>query len=378
MATDKWAILVPGTETEISACMKWLRTIDERSRALAADFLNFEVASRLDPVAQATYLRDIHVRIIRLMQELDVSRLHAVSPGLRAKFNRPYQKFCQCAVAFDREVCRLLNGGAPHPDTWHVLIVNPKGVLVYRDEAVGWVTSLNQYKGGSGSDRQFWLSAWSSTDFTINRKGKDPVRITRPFLSIVGNIPPDMLGELADKRGRENGSVDRILFAFPDPILVKWTYETPDPKSEKQFVEACLTIGRLPNAELKLNTLARAEFAAWYDEHNRSHDGPAGSWAKMDGYCARIANIIHHLRFAFGEIKSRDEVDVESVRRAIELIDYFKNHARRALGRMKAGRDGRVFARLLAFVLNAPAYRVRPRALIGAQITEPQDRFALL
>ena len=254
-----------------------------------------------------------------------------------------------------------------------VLGWNPRGLLVYRDEATGWVASLNQYKGGHGADRQFWLSAWSSQDYTVNRKGQEPLRITRPYLSVIGNIPPDMLGELADRRGREDGFLDRILFAYPDPVRVKWTDTSPDPELLKSYVDACLRIGKQPDAVLTLTTPARAEFSVWYDEHNRSSDGPAGSWAKMDGYCARLANVIHHLRHAYGEVDSRDEVDVASVHSAIALIDYFKNHARRALGRMNTGREGRVFARLLAFVVNAPDYRVRPRSLIAAQIAANAD-----
>jgi hypothetical protein len=259
-----------------------------------------------------------------------------------------------------------------------VLAWNPRGVLVYRDELSGWVASLNQYKGGKGSDRQFWLSAWSCQDFTINRKGKPPLRIVRPFPPVIGNIPPDMLGELADRRGREDGFIDRILFAYPEPILVKWTDKTVNPKLEGAYAEACLKIGRLPNATLALTPPAQAEFAAWYDEHNRSHNGPAGPWAKMDGYCARLANILHHLRWAFAgkeELKrlSADKVDVESVRGAIELIDYFKNHVRRAIGDMRAGKEGKLLGRLLAFVVNAPDRKVRPRALISAQIAANAD-----
>jgi hypothetical protein len=254
-----------------------------------------------------------------------------------------------------------------------VLGWNPRGVLVYRDEATGWVASLNQYKGGKGSDRQFWLSAWSCQDYTVNRKGKPPLRIIRPFLSVIGNLPPDMLGELADRRGREDGFIDRILFAYPDPVQVKWTDSTVNPKLEGKYVNACLGIGRLPDAVLTLTAQARAEFSLWYDEHNREHDGPAGSWAKMDGYCARLANILHHLYLAYGDKQELEslsalEVGVERVRGAIALTDYFKNHARRALGCMKAGKEGRVLARLLAFVVNAPDHRMRPRTLIGAQI----------
>ncbi len=49
-------------------------------------------------------------------------------------------------------------------------------------------------------------------------------------------------------------------------------------------------------------------------------------------------------------------------------MKYFKNHVRRALGRMKVSGDGKLLGRLLSFVVNTPAFRVWPRALIAAQI----------
>jgi hypothetical protein len=257
-----------------------------------------------------------------------------------------------------------------------VLTWNPRGVLLYRDEATGWVASLNQYKGGKGADKQFWLSTWSCQDYTINRKGKEPLRISRPYVSVIGNIPPDMLGELADRRGRADGFIDRILFTFPDPVQVRWTDKVVDSTLLEAYVKACLRIASLTDGTCTLTAKARVAFADWFNEHNRNMDGPAGSWAKLDGYCARLANILHHLHYAYAESRalkalnslSAFTVDVQSVEGAIALVDYFKNHTRRALGTMQAKKEGTLFSRLLAFVLNSPNYRVRPRALIAAQI----------
>ena len=251
-----------------------------------------------------------------------------------------------------------------------VLRGNPKGLLVYRDEATGWVASLNQYKGGKGSDKQFWLSAWSSQNYTVNRKGQPPVKIVKPFVSVIGNIPPDMLGELADRQGREDGFIDRVLFAYPDEVPGKWTDSYPDPELEKRYIDACLSLIALPPAVLTLSSGAQLQFKVWYDEHNRHKDGPAGAWAKMDGYCARLANIVHHLRFAYGEIENRDEVDADDIKKAIALIDYFKNHVRRALGCMKAHKQSSILARVMAFVCSSEGYCVRPRNLVSQHLAK--------
>jgi len=49
---------------------------------------------------------------------------------------------------------------------------NPRGLLVHRDELAGWARSLNQYKGGKGNDKQFWLNLWSGEPVAVNRRGR--------------------------------------------------------------------------------------------------------------------------------------------------------------------------------------------------------------
>src|SRR5439155_21149634 len=61
----------------------------------------------------------------------------------------------------------------PTPRYEHVLSTDPtsealvpmlrdaKGILLFRDELVAWVKSMDQYRGGKGADRQNFLSAWS-------------------------------------------------------------------------------------------------------------------------------------------------------------------------------------------------------------------------
>jgi hypothetical protein len=261
-----------------------------------------------------------------------------------------------------------------------VLQANPRGVLMVRDEATAWVTSMNQYKSGKGSDRQFWLSAWSCEDFNVNRARQPLRRILRPFVSVVGNIPPDMLSELYDRQGRDDGFIDRVLFSFPGPVEVHWTDRAADPELEAAYVGACHAIAGLKPATLTLDDGAQRCFAQWYDEHNKEARGPAGNWAKFDGYCARLANILHHLHLAYEPrgltALQRDRVPRQRVEEAIQLIDYFKNHALRALSIMKVRKEGNKLARLLALVISSPKATVYPRALITYRLahTTPEAR----
>ena len=54
-----------------------------------------------------------------------------------------------------------------------ILMKNPRGLIQIRDELAAWVTSANQYKGGKGSDRQFWLSNWAGVQACVDRKGRE-------------------------------------------------------------------------------------------------------------------------------------------------------------------------------------------------------------
>jgi hypothetical protein len=103
-----------------------------------------------------------------------------------------------------------------------VLGFNKRGLLVVRDELSGWVRSMNQYKGGKGADRQFYLEAWGNSSYSVDRKGsQEPIILERPFICLYGTIQPDVLSEL--DMGKDDGLLDRFLFACPFSQPVGWT-----------------------------------------------------------------------------------------------------------------------------------------------------------
>jgi hypothetical protein len=104
-----------------------------------------------------------------------------------------------------------------------ILKSNPRGLLLERDELVGWVKAMDQYRsGGKGADRQFWLSTWSNRPVSVDRKSQEgPVRVLKPFVSVIGSIQPTVLSELTENR--EDGMLERFLVVYPEPINALWT-----------------------------------------------------------------------------------------------------------------------------------------------------------
>jgi len=87
-----------------------------------------------------------------------------------------------------------------------ILAANPRGLTVAPDEMTKWVMSMDQYKGGKGGDRPFYLSAWGGEAVFIDRAKhmREPIAVPHPFLTVIGGMTPDMLSTLSEGKGRED------------------------------------------------------------------------------------------------------------------------------------------------------------------------------
>ncbi len=233
----------------------------------------------------------------------------------------------------------------------------PRGLFMVQDELAGWVGGMNQYKGGKGNDRQFWLSTWSGKSHLVDRKaqGVIPVSIPRPFVCVLGGIQPDMLGELTDRQGRSDGFLHRILFVYPTPTgTAGWTDDTvsdgaaaawADCLARLRALEMVATADGTPGPDVvRFSPAGKDAWVAWYDAHAaemRDPDLPArllGPWGKLKSYAARIILVLHHLWGTEAD-RAGAEVEADTVARAVRLVDYFKAHTRRVYARLNQAPD---------------------------------------
>lgn len=237
-----------------------------------------------------------------------------------------------------------------------VLNDNRRGVLMIRDELASWLASFNQYKaGGKGSDRQFYLSAWSSSAVSVDRKNKDsePLYVRFPCLSVVGTIQPAVFDRF--RGDADDGFYDRVLFTFPDELpLVGEQWKEIDQSRADRWSEALADLSAMRMRErtdgsehphfLALTPDARGVWQEWTewvattvngDDFDPAIRGPA---VKLSGYAARLALVCHMLRKAYGE-PVRDEIDADDMSRGADLGRYFLGHSKRAWAAV--GLDGR-------------------------------------
>ncbi|MBL8797630.1 MAG: DUF3987 domain-containing protein [Planctomycetia bacterium] len=245
---------------------------------------------------------------------------------------------------------------------------SPRGLLVAHDEGAGWVQKMNEYKGGKGSDRQFWLSIWSGTSLVVDRKsqGPIPVSIPRPFVNVICGLPPDMLSELADRNDRRDGFLDRILFVMPPARTNKfWTDATVTPEAREAWARAltglrCLRMEVLSDGfagyrEVQFSPEAHAAWVAWYNDHATDMESRElaanlqSPFNKLKSYAARLTLLLHYL-WLVQTLNDEGDIQAETVERAVRLITYFKSHLRLVYDRLQVSATEQRLARVQDWV----------------------------
>jgi hypothetical protein len=222
-----------------------------------------------------------------------------------------------------------------------ILESNPRGVLVARDELAGWVRAMDQYKSGKGADRQNWLSLWSNAPVSVDRKSNsEPVIVESPWVSVTGSIQPEILPDLSD--GREDGLLDRFLFAYPEPYYAQLSAREISATAENELRELYdkLASLRMPESDgepfpgtVPLAPGSWEIFKSLVDslvaEMHELGFPPrlAGAWRKLEGYLARLALILCMSRVAGSG--APEQIEPQDIRAAGTLVEYFKAHARR-------------------------------------------------
>jgi hypothetical protein len=92
---------------------------------------------------------------------------------------------------------------------------SPRGVLYVRDELAALFDGMNQYRGGKGADRAFWLEAVDGGQYEqIRKDDSKSARVPHHLISIVGTIQPETARKalLGDPSQVSSGLVPRFQF----------------------------------------------------------------------------------------------------------------------------------------------------------------------
>ena len=188
--------------------------------------------------------------------------------------------------------------------------------------------------------------------------------VPRPFLALTGSIQPFILSEL--KNHREDGLLDRFLFAYPDPLPSRWSDDEIGAETLARYHELYdrlydLAAGVDDDGEpapsvLRFTDGAKGVFVGEADSLREEAERPGfperlkGSWSKLEAYLVRLSLILALARTAEDDLLAApsEEVTERDVRAAAELLAYFKAHARRVHARLHGERPEHLLAEALA------------------------------
>ena len=144
-----------------------------------------------------------------------------------------------------------------------------------------------------------------------------------------------------------NGMAARLLLAMPPRTPKRITDTEVSAATESGYVRLIDSLLQLQLVNddkmqpqpmfLGLRTNAKRELVGFLNDHNEqlaelddAHE--RASWSKLEAYAIRFALLIHLVRLQTGEVNESDPVDVESVRAAIKMTEWFRGETERVYG----------------------------------------------
>lgn len=230
---------------------------------------------------------------------------------------------------------------------------NPRGLLINRDELIGWFHTLD--KSGREGDRAFYLEAWNGTrGYTYDRIGRGTLDIDALCASIFGAITPGPLSDYVYQASRGGNGDDGLMQRFqvmvwPD-VPGEWhnVDRFPDTTEKKRVGEIFKVLaGDIPGAikengadipGLRFSAEGQEVFDTWrgtLESRLRSDHGLPSSMeshlAKYRSLMPSLALIFHLVEVADGTAKP-GPVSEQAAIMAAAWCDYLESHAGRIYG----------------------------------------------
>lgn len=228
-----------------------------------------------------------------------------------------------------------------------LLLDNPNGLLLVRDELIGFLKSFD--KNGYECARAFYLEAWDgNSSFVVDRIQRGTQHIPAVCLSILGCIPPGPLSSYIYNACKENigddGLIQRFQLAVWPDLKKKWENidKSPDSESKEIICSLLKKISDLPCDNIldppgiHFDEEAQKAFDSWHC--SLEQDLRSGKWeAYLESHFAKYRSLVPSLALIFQYVLSLSNsqgtdpshVSLEAVQMSIKWSEYLKSHAER-------------------------------------------------
>ena len=210
---------------------------------------------------------------------------------------------------------------------------NKRGICIYVDELNGWLKNFNRYN--SSGEAETYLSLWSGTQITTDRASGKSLRLEDPCISVIGSTQISVLKDFGKDGRSTNGFMDRLLFVYPnDEKILRWNIQQVNKVLFNNYTTLINNLIDLGDNDHTISTVFTMETDAkeylfrW--QNNRPDkfffDYERSVEIKLQQYVLRFALILQLIHSTV-ESESKNQVDISSIKGAIQLFDYFYNNA---------------------------------------------------
>jgi tetratricopeptide (TPR) repeat protein len=215
-----------------------------------------------------------------------------------------------------------------------VLIDNPEGVLLFRDELVGALRSAE--RPGREDQRAFMLEGWAGDGaYTFDRIGRGTVRIPHVCFSLLGGIQPGPLLEYVEDAEENRAGADGLLQRFQIlvwPDISKTWQHVDRPADEDAQENAFRAMYQLLDArgDLVFDAEAQQVFNDWWIRFENDLRRMDAAEAFIS-HLAKYRSMVPSLAAIFHLLENNDAmaISADAVRMAVTWAGYLRQHAAR-------------------------------------------------
>ena len=212
---------------------------------------------------------------------------------------------------------------------------NDKGVLIFKDELIGWINSFDQYK--KGGDQQKYLEFFNGGTLTVDRVSKEPIRVEKTNVNILGGLQPKKLKELASNGRNDDGFLSRLLFVYPTNLKPNlFTGKAINKLHIENYNRFVLNLYDAPASTIRTTEEQIKIYKQWQHKKVKecfNDDIETSIQAKLETYVWRVALIIEMMQQA-SISQFKEQLSDNSLNKAISLIEYFRINALRVFDKI--------------------------------------------
>lgn len=223
---------------------------------------------------------------------------------------------------------------------------NPNGLLLERDELIGWLKSLD--REDRANDRAFFLEAFNgSGTYTYDRIGRGTVHIESVTVSLIGGIQPSKLRpyiwQAINGGDGDDGLIQRMQLAVYPDDSGKWRNvdRCPDKKAKTEAFKIFQTLNDaepITDEEGNLQAVrftpeGQSVFNKWRHELELKIREP-GIHPAIESHLTKYRSLMPSLALIINEVEQGHGQPVidQSAMKAAAWCQYLESHAMRIYG----------------------------------------------